>query len=95
MITDFVPITKVLRNGRKTFSSGPSFQIVLSNNELQGIIINKKTAKMILDHDLLTQLREELWELNDPETVRMVRESRAGIKSDSISFDEFNKKHGI
>jgi hypothetical protein len=44
--------------------------------------------------EAFTQLREELWELNDPETRKTVLDARAG-RGKPIPFEEYLKKHDI
>lgn len=38
------------------------------------------------EFSLLNQIREELWELQDKETVALVRESRKGKSKHSVAF---------
>lgn len=85
MITDFISITNLQRNISKVFSSKKPFQIVLSNNAVKGIVIPTKPAKALLESGMLEQLREELWELNDAETIKLVEESRKGRGKNSKS----------
>ena len=66
----------------------------MSNNDLTGIVLSKEAAKIILDSGVLDQIREELWELNDPETVQLALDSRQG-KTHPIPFDDFAKQHGV
>jgi len=94
-MTHFIPTTQLQRNTKKVLNSEVPFQVILSNSEVAGIVINKKTAKMLLESDALTQMREELWEANDPTTVEMIKNARAGKHEDSISLSDYRAKHGL
>lgn len=96
MLLDFISITELQRNIKHVFSSKEKpFQMVLSNNSLTGIVINKEAAEMLLKSGVLDQIREELWELNDPETREVVESANRGDDSDSISLDNFIEEYGI
>ncbi len=93
MISDFISITDLQRHLKKVFSSKKQpVRIVLSNNKIRGVVFSEETAKLLVESGILDQLREELWELNDPETVKLVRDSREGKDIDSIPFDEWLRK---
>lgn len=94
MNTSFVPATQLQRNAKKVVNSKSPFQIILNNNEMNGIIVNKKTSQYLIDSGLLEQIQEELFELNDPKTVDIIKKHRQG-KTSPIGFDEFNQKHGL
>lgn len=70
-------------------------QIVMSNNAITGIVINKEIAEALLKSGALDQLREELWELNDPETAELVRRAKEGDDSDAMPFEDFAKEYGL
>lgn len=95
MITDFVSITQLQRHPRDAFISNKPFQIVLSNNELLGLVISSEAAKSLLESDIFQQLREELWELHDDETAQCVKASRKGKGKFTVSFNQWQKKHGL
>jgi uncharacterized protein with von Willebrand factor type A (vWA) domain len=61
---------------------------------MNGIIINKKTSQYLIDSGLLEQIQEELFELNDKETIDVIQKHRLG-KSSPVDFDKFNQKHGL
>lgn len=74
---DFTTTTKIARNGRKEFDC--DYKIVFCNDEDVGMILGKKMYHALYDSGLLTQIREELREANDPETVKLITDYRAGI----------------
>lgn len=52
-------------------------------------------AQALLDSWVLQQIREELWELNDETTSKLVTWYKKWIKSDSISLNKFRKKYDL
>ena len=95
MLPDFISITNLQRELKKVFSSRMPVRVVLSRNEVSGLVFSKDAAQKILSSGVLDQIREELWELNDPETIRVVRESRNGKGRHSIPFDTWMKKQKV
>jgi hypothetical protein len=79
------------RKGSKIFQEYDEV-IVLNNNKPQGLLLWWKLAKAVIDSWVISQIREELWELNDKETVGLVRWYKQGLKSDSISLSDLEKK---
>ena len=94
MNTAFIPVTQLQRNTKKVLNSDEPFQIILNNNDLNGLIVNKETTKFLIESGVLEQLREEMFELNDPLTIRTIKEHRTG-KSKPVEFDTFLKKHEL
>lgn len=92
-MTQFIPTTKLQRQTKAVFDSDEPFQIVLKDNEVNGIVINKATAKALLETNILAQIEEELWEAQDETTQKLINNSRSGRKSDSIELKAFRKKH--
>mgnify|MGYP000716484033 CR=1 FL=1 len=86
---DFVSTTEVQKNTKKVFSSNTGFQVVLNHNKNVGMILNAELSKHMLDSGLIQQIREEMWELNDPITKKLVRDARAGKNKEAINFDDF------
>lgn len=91
----FIPTTKVQRETKAVFASETPFQIVLNNNEINGMIINRDTAQALLDSDILEQIQEELWESKDPTTSQMIKEARSGKASDTITLKDFRTTHDL
>lgn len=46
---------------------------------------------LLFDIGFLDQIREEVWELDDKESVDIVRRSKMGKSSRSISFAQWEK----
>ncbi len=92
MISEFISITNLQRQLKKVFYSKQPIHIVLSNNTVSGLVFSKEATKLIMESGVLDQVREELWELQDKETVRVVRESRKGKGKNSVAFDTWTKK---
>ncbi|TSC56365.1 MAG: hypothetical protein G01um101418_419 [Parcubacteria group bacterium Gr01-1014_18] len=93
MTLNFVTSTQLQKKLKKTMGQKP-MQILLSNNKIEGMIFSKKMTEMFLESDLLTQIREELWELNDPETVETIREARLG-KGNPVDFEKWAQKYEL
>ena len=94
MLSEFISITNLQRQLKKVFYSKQPIHVVLSNNAVSGIVFSKEAAELLLESGALDQIREELWELHDPETRKLVEDDRAG-KTSPIPFDTYLKKHGI
>lgn len=94
MLTEFISITDLQRNLKKIFGSKQSMRVVLSKNAVVGLVFSKEAAQRLLNSDVLRQLREEIWELNDPETRDLVQRSRRG-QTKPVPFDTFAKKYGV
>ncbi len=93
MLSDFISITNLQRNLKSVFASEQPLRVVLSKNQVSGLIFSKEAATMLLESGLIEQLREELWELNDRETRNVVKTSREGKKK-GTSFHDFVKRYG-
>ena len=94
MPIDFISITDLQRNLKKVLGSKQSVRVVLSKNAVVGMVFSKEAAQRLMDSDVLRQIREEIWELNDPETRDLVIRSRKGLTK-PVPFDTFAKKYGV
>jgi len=45
------------------------FKIVLRNDQVERMVVDKKTTKALMESGVLIELREELWEVNDTTQV--------------------------
>ena len=90
---DFISTTELQQNPRKAIGKKP-IQMILTNNKLTGLLLSAEVAQMMADSGILDQIREELYELQDPETVSIIRRHRKG-KSKPVSFDTVVKKYGV
>jgi len=91
---EFTTTTKIARNGKKEFDKG--IKIVMCNNEDIGMIWGKDYYEFFKNSGLIEQIREEMREANDPETVKLISDFRNWKnQEDSISFDDFVKKYDI
>jgi len=86
MIPDFISITNLQRQLKDVFNAKQPMRLVLSNNSITGLVFSKDAAEKLLKSGMLDQLHEELWELNDKETVRVVKGSRKGMGKHSVPF---------
>lgn len=93
MLSDFISITNLQRHLKTVFSSKQPMRVVLSKNQVNGIVFSKEAATMLLESGLLDQLREELWELNDKETRDVVLKSKSGTTK-RVSFNDFATRYG-
>lgn len=91
---NFTTTTEISRKWSKVFEMYDE-AIVLNNNKNIGLLLWGKLAQALLDSWVLQQLREELWELNDKETVDEVLSYREWKLEDSISLDNYRSKYGI
>lgn len=92
MLSEFISITNLQKQLKKVFYSKQPIHVVLSHNEVSGIVFSKEAAGLLLESGSLDQIREELWELQDKETVALVRESRKGKGKHSVPFEAWAKK---
>ncbi|MDD5770433.1 MAG: hypothetical protein PHE25_05685 [Candidatus Gracilibacteria bacterium] len=90
----FTTTTEIARKGSKAFNI-KDYSFVLNNNKNIGLIIGEELGKALIDSGVLQQLREELWELNDKETVETIEKYKSGDISNSISLNDYRKKYGI
>lgn len=91
MISEFISITNLQRQLKKVFYSKQPIHVVLSNNAVSGIVFSKEAAELLLQSGALDQIREELWELHDKDTVDLVRSSRGGKGEHSVPFETWTK----
>ena len=94
MLSEFISITNLQRQLKKVFYSKQPIHLVLSNNTVSGLVFSKEAAELLLESGALDQIREELWELQDPETRDLVIRSREN-KTRPSTFKDFRKKHGL
>ncbi len=95
MLTDFISITDLQKNMKATLASRKQpIRIIMSKNKVTGLIISKEATELLMKSDVLTQLREELWELNDPETRDLMIRHQKGL-TNPVPFDSFAKEYGI
>ena len=94
MLSEFISITNLQRQLKKVFYSKQPIHLVLSNNAVSGLVFSKEAAELLLESGALDQIREELWELQDPETRDLVIRSREN-KIRPSTFKDFRKKHGL
>jgi len=94
MLSDFISITNLQRQMKKIFSGKQPIHVVLSRNEVSGLVFSQEAARLMLESGVLDQLREELWELDDRETRGLVVRHRAG-KTRPVPFNRFAKEHGV
>ena len=90
----FTTTTEISRKGSKAFSWTKE-TIILNNNKMLGLYLPWELWQAILDSWVITQIREELWELNDKETVETIRNYKSWKQSDSISLSDYRKKYGV
>ena len=96
MLTDFISITNLQRQLKSVFASSQPVRMVVSKNALAGLVFSKEAAQLLLDSGVLQQMREELWELNDPVTRRLVAKDRSG-KTSPVPFESTlpKRKHVV
>ena len=98
MPTDFISITNLQKQLKSVFESSHPVRFVMSKNALVGMVFSKEAAELLMDSDLLRQIREELWEMNDPVTRNLVIRDRLG-KTKPVPFEstlpKSLRKHGI
>lgn len=91
MLNDFISITNLQRQLKKVFYTKQPFHIVLSKNAVSGLVFSKEAAELLLQSGALDQIREELWELHDKETVELTRSSKRGRGKHSVPFETWAK----
>lgn len=91
---NFTTTTEIARKWSKIFKTYDE-AIVLHNNKNIWLLLGWDLANALLDSWILQQLREELWEIQDKETVELIRSYKEWKKTDSISLDDYIKKYGL
>lgn len=90
---NYTTTTNIARNGKKEFDEG--IKIVLSNNEDIGLIIGKDVYEAMKASGLIDQIREEVREASDPETLKVMKKAKKDDRSTAIDFDAFRKKYDV
>ncbi len=90
---NYTTTTNIARNGKKEFDEG--IKIVLSNNEDIGLIIWKDVYEAMKASGLIDQLREELWEAQDPTTQKLLKKASKNDRSGAIDLADFRKKYDV
>jgi len=93
MFADYASVTDLQKSPKKVFGKKP-FQVILQNNHLAGGLLSQEFTELLMESGILEELQQELFELNDKETVGVIKNHRSG-KSKPIAFDDFNKKYGL
>jgi hypothetical protein len=86
----FVSTTQIQRNPKSVFGKEP-FQIILSNNKPQGMLLSQEVTEYLEKSGILQQIQEELWEISDSETCDVIQDFRQGGKKDSLLFKDMKK----
>lgn len=94
MLSEFISITNLQRQLKKVFGSKKPIHIVLSRNTVSGLVFSGEATALMMESGMLDHLREELWELNDPETRDLVQRAREN-KTQPVPFNDFAKEHGL
>lgn len=91
---EFTSPTEIIRKGAKAFEKSDEM-VILKNNNFLGLYLWGELGKAVQESGLIQQIREELWEMNDEETVNSIMEYRRWDMKDSISLDDFRKEYAI
>lgn len=91
----FTTPTEIARKGSKIFTEYDE-AIVMKNNKNIGLLFWGELAKALLDSGVVQQIREELWEMNDPETSEMIADYRKNwLWPESWNFSDFMKEYNV
>ena len=90
----FTTTTEIARKWSKIFQEFNE-AIVLNNNKNIWLLLWWALAQAVLDSWVLQQLREELWEINDKETVETIKKYKLWDKSWNIHLNDYRKKYGL
>ena len=91
---NFTTTTELAREWSKVFYKYDE-AIVLNNNKNIWVIFGWKLAEAILDSWVVEQIREELWEMNDKDTVDTINSYRKWDRKNIISLSDYRKKYGV
>jgi hypothetical protein len=90
---NFISVTDLQRN-TKTCLEKPGFQVIMHNNNMKGMILSQQASELLMDSGVLPQIQEELYEINNKETVDVIQNHRSN-KSKPILFDSLIKKYEL
>lgn len=90
---DFTTTTNLARNGKKEFDHG--IKIVMYNNQDIGLVVGKDFYEAMKDNGIIDQIREEMWEMHDPETMRMIDLYNKNDRSNALDIDTFRKEYQV
>jgi hypothetical protein len=91
---EFTSPTEIVRKWTTAFTEHDEM-IILKNNKFLGLYLWGELGKAVQESWIITQIREELWELNDQKTGESIVSYRAWERSESITLDDFRKKYEI
>jgi hypothetical protein len=94
MQTSFVSTTQVQRSAKTVFSKNDPYQIVLNNNQMVGVILNKEMATILLNEGILDEIYEERLLMNEKETQVVLAKAK-DMSGDEISLTDFRTKHDV
>lgn len=94
MQTSFVSTTQVQRSAKAVFSKNDPYQIVLNNNQMVGVILNKEMATILLNEGILDEIYEERLLMNEKETQVVLAKAK-DMSGDEISLTDFRTKHDV
>ncbi len=90
----FTTTTEIARKWSKIFKELDE-AIVLNNNKNIWLLLWWELAQALLDSGVLQQLKEELWELNDKETVDTIMNYKSWDRSNMIILSDYRKKYNV
>jgi len=91
----FTTTTEISRKGSRLFKELKQEAIVLHNNKNIWLVLGWELAQAVLDSGIIQQIREELWELQDKETINLIKAHKNWEQTDSISLNNYLEKYGI
>lgn len=98
-ILPFITISHLQKTPKKQFLNVDNFKIVLSNNEEIGVIMSVDFFKKILPHPLDSQIQEEVWEMQDKETIKSIKAAEKAKKNKTLhklkSYSDIQKKFNL
>lgn len=91
---DFTTTTEISKKWSKIFQIYNE-AIVLNKSKSIGVILGWKLAQAVINSGILEQIREELFELQDKETLKVIKNYRSWNIVNSINLEDYKKKYGI
>ncbi|PCI23981.1 hypothetical protein COB57_06195 [Candidatus Peregrinibacteria bacterium] len=89
----YISTTQLQRDPKSVFGKA-HFQLILSNNKPQGMLISQEVAEYLEKSGLMHQIREELWELHDETTRKTIEEARSH-SSETMNFTDFAEEYAL
>lgn len=87
-------VTNIMRGWKSVFQNTSCKKVFFNWNQIW-MILWKELSEALESSWVLTQVREELWEANDEETLNLIKQYKNWNLHNSTTLDNFREEYGI